>query len=203
MALVSEYDSIIFDYGGVLVHHQTESDQAQMAAMARIPRERFSELYWSDRDAYDRDRVSGSEYWQQLASRAGTELSPPQIEDLTEFDNVSWMRFDPPVWEWIDQLRAAGKRVAVLSNMPRDLGEAIESRTDRFRSFDQVTLSFQVRSVKPEAAIYEHCLEGLGTTPERTLFLDDRIANVQGAELLGIRAIQFLSRDDVLTQVRG
>ncbi len=31
MALVSSFDSIIFDYGGVLVSHQTEDDQATMA----------------------------------------------------------------------------------------------------------------------------------------------------------------------------
>jgi putative hydrolase of the HAD superfamily len=69
--------------------------------------------------------------------------------------------------------------------------------------FDQVTLSFDVGAVKPDAVIYEQCLDGLGTAPQRTLFLDDRIANVQGAEMLGMRAIQFIDRDDVLLKVRG
>jgi hypothetical protein len=32
--------------------------------------------------------------------------------------------------------------------------------------------------------------------------LDDRIANVQGAELLGIQAVEFLNRDDVLRRLR-
>jgi FMN phosphatase YigB (HAD superfamily) len=43
----------------------------------------------------------------------------------------------------------------------------------------------------------------LDTAPEQTLFLDDRIENVQGAELLGIRAIQFTSRHDVLLRLRS
>jgi putative hydrolase of the HAD superfamily len=107
------------------------------------------------------------------------------------------------MWDWIDQLRGAGKRVAILSNMPRELGEALKVKTDKLNCFDHVTLSYEVHAVKPEPAIYEHCLEGIGTSPEQTLFLDDKIANVQGAELLGIRAIQFLDRDDVLMRVRS
>jgi putative hydrolase of the HAD superfamily len=112
------------------------------------------------------------------------------------------MRYDEVMWEWIDQLRGAGKRVAMLSNMPLELGAALKA-SDKLSRFDQVTLSYEVHSVKPEPTIYEHCLEGIGTAPEETMFLDDRIANVQGAELLGIRAIQFLDRDDVLLRLRG
>jgi putative hydrolase of the HAD superfamily len=113
------------------------------------------------------------------------------------------MQFDEVMWDWIAQLRAAGKRVAILSNMPRDLGEALKSTTDRFQYFDHVTLSYEVRATKPEPAIYEHCLEGLGLPAKETLFLDDRIANIQGAEMLGIDSIEFLNRDDVLLRVRS
>lgn len=198
MAPVSLYDGFIFDYGGVLVRHQTDADQARMAELAGIPKERFTELYWSERLDYDKGLLSYTEYWERLAQAAGNRLAERTIDELVELDNVSWMQFDSVMWEWIGQLRAAGKRVAMLSNMPRELGEALKSRTQKLTSFDHVTLSYEVRCTKPEPAIYEHCLEGLGTFPEQTLFLDDRIANVQGAELLGIRAIQFTSRDDIL-----
>lgn len=204
MALVSSYDGFIFDYGGVLVHHQSEADQERLAEIAGLPKDAFAEAYWSDRLDYDKGLMSGEEYWQELASRAGGgPLKPSQINQLTELDSASWMQFDEVMWNWIEQLRTAGKRVAMLSNMPRDLGEALKIKTDKLSLFDQVTLSYEVNSVKPEPAIYEHCLEGIGTAPEQTLFLDDRIANVQGAELLGIRAIQFLDRDDVLLRLRA
>lgn len=203
MALVSSYNGYIFDYGGVLVHHQTDADQARMAEIAGIPKELFTELYWSDRLDYDKGLLSFADYWQNLARHAGIALNAKLVDELVELDSISWMQFDSVMWEWVDQLRAAGKRVAMLSNMPRELGEALKSRTQRLGDFDQVTLSYEVHAVKPEPAIYEHCLEGLGTSPQDTLFLDDRIANVQGAELLGIRAIQFTSRDEVLLRLRG
>lgn len=203
MALVSSYGGFIFDYGGVLVHQQTEADQARMAEVAGVPKHSFAELYWAERHDYDKDLMSYSEYWTRLAGRAGRTIGAEAIEQLVELDTGSWMQFDERMWDWVDQLRAAGKRVAILSNMPRELGEALRSRTERLSSFDQVTLSYEVRAAKPEAGIYEHCLEGLGVAPEQTLFLDDKIANVQAAEIFGVRAMQFTSREDMLLLLRA
>jgi putative hydrolase of the HAD superfamily len=202
MARANSYDGYIFDYGGVLAHHQTDADQARLARIAEIPQERFSSLYWDTRLNYDKGSVTASEYWQNIGRGANKTLSDAVIEQIVDTDNRSWMHFDQAMWDWIGELRAAGKRVAMLSNMPRDLGEALASKTDRLRAFDHVTVSYDVRSAKPEPAIYEHCLAGIGTAPERTIFFDDRVANVQGAESLGIHAIEFLNRDDVLRRMR-
>jgi putative hydrolase of the HAD superfamily len=202
MARANSYDGYIFDYGGVLAHHQTDADQARLARIAEIPQERFSSLYWDTRLDYDKGSVTAAEYWQNIGQGANKTLTDAVIEQIVDADNRSWMHFDQAMWDWIDELRAAGKRVAMLSNMPRDLGEALASQTDRLRAFDHVTVSYDVRSAKPEPAIYEHCLAGIGTAPERTIFFDDRIANVQGAESLGIQAIEFLNRDDVLRRMR-
>lgn len=203
MALVSSYRGFIFDYGGVLVRHQTEEDRSRLADLAGIPRSQFSDLYWANRMDYDKDLVSAAEYWTGVAQSAGASLTADAIAQLTETDTASWMQFDSVMWDWVEELRAAGKRVAMLSNMPRDLGEALKTRTNRLDSFDHVTLSYEVRSAKPEPAVYENCLEGLGTPADQILFLDDRIENLQGAELLGIRGIQFIDRDEILLRVRS
>jgi putative hydrolase of the HAD superfamily len=203
MAPAKSFDGYVFDYGGVLVHHQRDSDQKHMAEVAGIADELFSGLYWAQRSDYDRGDVSGAEYWAEVGFAAGKTLTPAVIEELTELDSTTWMNFDEPMWRWIEELRGAGKKVAMLSNMPSDLGLALKARTDRMQLFDQITLSYEIRSIKPEAAIYEHCLGGIGTDPARTVFFDDRIANVQGAEMLGIQAVEFLNRDTVLALFRG
>jgi putative hydrolase of the HAD superfamily len=204
MALVDAFDAIIFDYGGVLVAHQTEADLLRMAGLAGIiDTERFTELYWFHRPEYDRGLMTAAEYWAAVAMDAGVLLKEDVIDRLTDADTESWMHFDATMWAWVDGLKRSGKSLAMLSNMPLDLGEALKAQTDRLDVFDQLTLSYEVRAVKPEPAIYDHCLEGLASAPARTLFFDDRIENVQGAELLGIRSIQFVNRDDVLLQVRS
>jgi putative hydrolase of the HAD superfamily len=202
MALVNGYKAVIFDFGGVLVEDQSEADQARMASIAGIPPDHFCKLYWALRLDYDRGSINAPDYWNGLAREAGTTLTDDRINALTDLDNKSWMRFDSVMWDWVAQLRANGKRVAMLSNMPQTLGDALKFETDRLTRFDQVTLSYHVHSVKPEPEIYQHCLEGLNATPEQALFFDDRIANIQAAEALGMRAIQFVNRDDVLLKIR-
>jgi putative hydrolase of the HAD superfamily len=202
MALASEYQGVIFDFGGVLVAHQTDADQARLAGLAGVAPDQFFDLYWSHRLDYDKGILSGADYWRTVVHSGRSTVTFDTIERLTAIDNESWMRFDPAMWEWVAQLRNTGKPVAMLSNMPRDLGEAL-GKTDRLMQFDHVTLSYELGSAKPEAAIYEHCLAGLGTAPDKTLFLDDRSENIEAAELLGIRGIHFVNRDEVLARLRG
>lgn len=203
MALIHFYDGFIFDYGKVLVHPPTAQECAQMARILGVPADAFDELYWSDRLDYDKGLMTGAEYWQGIAKIAGKLLRLEQIEQLVELDSSGWMHFDEPMWDFVEELRSSGKRVAMLSNMPPDLGEALKAQTKRLARFDHVTLSYEVKSVKPEAAIYEDCLAGIGTPPKKTIFFDDKIANVKGAEMLGMDAIEFLDRDAVLKRMRG
>jgi putative hydrolase of the HAD superfamily len=203
MGFLNLYDGFIFDYGKVLVTEPTGAERAQMAGIVGISQAEFDELYWRDRLDYDKGLQTAMEYWQEIAQAAGKVLMLPQIERLSALDSASWMHFDEVMWEFVAELRESGKRVAILSNMPRDLGETVKAQTDRFSGFDHVTLSYEVKSVKPEAAIYEDCLRGIGTELKRTVFFDDKIANVKGAEMLGLAAVEFLDRDAVLGMVRG
>jgi FMN phosphatase YigB (HAD superfamily) len=47
--------------------------------------------------------------------------------------------------------------------------------------------------IKPDPAIYEHTLRGLGVTASEALFLDDREVNIRAAQALGIYAVRFES----------
>jgi putative hydrolase of the HAD superfamily len=203
MGLVNGFAGVIFDYGGVLVAHQSKEDVEQLAGIAGIPVALFNQLYWADRAAYDRGDVEGVEYWRHLGKGAGKYLDDATIHSLIGHDSAAWMKFYGPMYDFVDELRADGKRVAVLSNMPKDLGLAIKSEGFGFRNFDHVTLSYEVRSAKPEAAIYHSCMEGIGTAPKNTLFLDDRAENIRAAQTLDIRAVQFTNPDEMLPQLRS
>src|ERR1700733_6133206 len=101
MAPVKDFDGYIFDYGGVLVHQQTEAEQARMAQTAGIPAEQFAELYWASRLDYDKGVVSGPEYWAALGRSAGRVFTASIVDELTEMDSTAWMNFDGPMWDWI------------------------------------------------------------------------------------------------------
>jgi putative hydrolase of the HAD superfamily len=203
MALIDQYAGVIFDYGGVLAFHQTREDAERLARIANLPLETLNELYWRDRGPYDKGLMTAEDYWNDIAQRGGATFNALTIRDLIEADNESWTKFDMEMYQFVETLRSTGKRVAVLSNMPHELGETIKSTTQGFAPFHHVTLSYEVRSIKPEREIYEHCLAGLGMPAEQTLFLDDRPENIEGAKRLGIHGVQFTSREQVLAHLNG
>jgi FMN phosphatase YigB (HAD superfamily) len=55
---------------------------------------------------------------------------------------------------------------------------------------------------KPDPAIYLHALEELGTRAEETLFLDDKLVNIQAAQALGFKAIQFTTVERLRADLR-
>src|SRR5262249_31340595 len=97
---------------------------------------------------------------------------------------------------WIRALRSQGVRTAVLSNLPRPLGERLRATPGFLDPFDHVTFSYELNLVKPQREIYEDATRGLGVAPEDTLFLDDRPNNVEGAQAAGLRAELYRSWED-------
>jgi len=77
--------------------------------------------------------------------------------------------------------------------MPWDLVKHVRTNCRWIKNFVFQTLSTEVRLIKPDSAIYEHTLHGLGVSAAETLFVDDREENIRAARFLGIRAIQFRS----------
>ena len=49
--------------------------------------------------------------------------------------------------------------------------------------------SFDARSCKPDAAIFNYAAESMGIEPSETLFFDDSEANVEAARALGFNAV--------------
>lgn len=61
--------------------------------------------------------------------------------------------------------------------------------------FDVLVLSYQLRTVKPDPAIYRYVLEKLGSLAGETLFVDDRQENVDAALALGMKGVVFSTVD--------
>ena len=92
---------------------------------------------------------------------------------------------------WQRQLKQHGVRTGILSNMGDSVLANIEREFDWLAEFDVLVWSFQHKMAKPDPAIYRIALDGLGTQPGETLFIDDKLANIEAAHALGFVAIQF------------
>ena len=66
-----------------------------------------------------------------------------------------------------------------------------EKFADRFALFDGGCISSDCHQLKPEPEIYRTLIDQCGLTPERTLFIDDTLANVEGAMNSGIHGFHM------------
>jgi putative hydrolase of the HAD superfamily len=102
-----------------------------------------------------------------------------------------WTTQNPAMLAWQQRLKQSGQLTAILSNMGDDVLASVEREFDWIHRFDVLVWSFQLHMAKPDPAIYRHVLQELGVRPEETLFLDDKLVNIETALALGMKAIEF------------
>ena len=186
--------SVIFDYGGVLCLLPPDEQIAELATLTGLSTEVFLQWFWHHRLTYDRGDFGDWLYWKAIGTATGKEYTKEQVAKFVDCDCRFWVTLDEPMLEWNRTLRAAGFKTAVLSNMPEALGTYLRKNTRLFDEFDEVTLSYEVRSAKPESKIYRSCLAGLGLRAGDALFLDDKEPNVHAAQATGLHSLLYTTR---------
>lgn len=86
------------------------------------------------------------------------------------------------------QLRAAGIRVALISNVGIEVAHILD-RTGLAELLDAVVLSCHVGAVKPDPAIFEQALADLGVEPRFALMVGDSQVADAGAVGCGVRTL--------------
>lgn len=185
--------AVIFDYGMVLTGPPIADAHAAMIRLTGLPEDEFERLYWADRHAYDEGKLTGITFWQKFLRDAGLTETSALVEELNRQDSRMWTTFDPAMVDWQHRLKECGLRTAILSNMGDAVHEHMRRSLNWLARFDVLVWSYQLGIAKPDLAIYRHTLAMLGTQPDETLFIDDKLVNVEAARALGLRAIQFSS----------
>ncbi|HAE92934.1 MAG TPA: HAD family phosphatase, partial [Hyphomonas atlantica] len=90
------------------------------------------------------------------------------------------------------RLDARGVPLYALSNMPADPWDEMLEAFDVLRRFRHVVVSGQINMIKPNADIYHHALKMMdGPDPDKVIFIDNSLPNVEAADALGFRTHHF------------
>jgi putative hydrolase of the HAD superfamily len=189
----AQIGAVIFDYGEVLCHRPTEAEFERLSNLFGRDRKSFQVLWDKNRGAFDRGDITGEAYWSALAADAGMGIDAEQLAQVCQWDVEMWARANPVMVAWLGQLRRGGIKTGLLSNIHPAMISYLRENFAWLELFDFKTFSAEVRMIKPDPAIYEHTLRGLGVKAAESLFLDDREINVQAARGMGIHALQFRS----------
>jgi putative hydrolase of the HAD superfamily len=189
----TEIRAVILDFGEVLCHVPTLEAVDPLAHIFQMDSQSFFPIYLQSRGPYDRGDLLPAEYWEKFAAQLGVQLDANTIERVRRLDVDLWSRINDAMVRWLQQIHSAGFKTAILSNMPTDMVSHVRKNFAWISHFDHQIFSAEVRSIKPEPAIYQHCIEALGVQPSEALFIDDRDANLEQARAAGIRGIRFQS----------
>jgi putative hydrolase of the HAD superfamily len=189
----SEIRAVILDFGEVLCHVPSAESIERLAAMFQMDPQVFFPDYLESRAPYDRGDLLAEQYWRKFAEQAGVKITDAAIEQACRLDLEMWSRMNDAMILWVQKLQVAGFKTAILSNMPADMALHMRNTYAWLVHFDHHVFSGEVRRVKPEPEIYEHCIAALGVEPSEALFIDDRDINLQQARTAGIRGIRFQS----------
>jgi putative hydrolase of the HAD superfamily len=113
--------------------------------------------------------------------------------DLSDFGD-KWFTDRETNERWLATLRrlkADGMFVGMLSNMVPSWDRHWRLMVPPDDLFDDVVLSFEVGSRKPERRLFDLAADRSGVTPQECLLVDDLAANCEGATEAGWQAIHF------------
>ena len=178
----------VFDLDGVIRHFDGAHASAVEARHGLQPGALAAAAFAPD---LGQAAVTGGISRQVWVRRVGEEVGSPEAA-------AEWLgqpgEIDPAAVALLDELRASGLVVALLTNgtdeIPAELADG--GIAD---AFDHVFNTANIGVAKPDPAIFAHVTEALGLEPPTIYFTDDRAANVEAAVAFGWNAALFAGVD--------
>ena len=176
--------NIVFDLGGVLFARDKSKCTPELLEFFSFLRAPRMPLFWEEDDR-------GTSTLEEVTATISGMTGRP-VETCAAVLRLAVDLQEPvkPTERLVGDLKAAGYRLYVLSNMSREFIDFLR-RFPVYGLFDGEVVSCEEGVVKPEPEIYRRLLGRYGLDPAQTLFIDDRPANIAAAAALGIRGQLF------------
>ena len=189
-------EALLFDLGGVVIDIDFERVFARWAEHAgcdvRQMRERFAP------DAHYRRHeigaLSDEDYFASLRSLLGIDITDAQF---LEGWNEIFIGEVPGIAALLARARERF-RLYCFSNTNRAHELVWSARfAGVIQNFEKLFVSSTIGLRKPDAEAFRFVVKEIGVAPERIVFFDDNLPNVEGARACGLQAVHVTSPSDV------
>lgn len=193
---MQKIENIIFDLGGVLLDIDYNLTRK---AFENLGVANFYEMY-SQANAdklfqkLEMGKVSEKQFYKELNKATGLHLSQQEIRNAW---NAMLLSFREKSLEFLGQLKDRYK-LYLLSNTNNihlnsfyEIYHQKERKNSFEQFFDKAFYSFEIGLRKPDADCYEWVINDLKINPAKTLFIDDSINNIHGAEKAGLQTLHL------------
>ena len=180
--------NVVFDLGRVVFAQDPAKSTAEFKQFFSYVSLTPMPQFWTD---YDMGVLSIDQVAEELAAYRGVE---PEFAREMITIAIGKQETIRPTEKLIDELKAAGYKLYVLSNMSREFIDFLRKQKV-YKNFDGDVVSCEVGIVKPMPEIYDLLLKRFDLDPAETIFIDDRKENVDAAAAKGIVTFQFDRND--------
>ena len=205
-----EIEAVVSDFGGVLTTPLLSSFMAVQDRIGISPEElgkgmRAATEKRGENPLYEMERGEITEVEFLALLGEGLEPALGHQPELHRFREIYFEALHPnaEMIELMRELKASGKRMAMLTNNVREWEPLWRSMLPVDEIFETVVDSAFVACRKPEARIYELTLERLGLPAEACLFVDDIELNCEGARKAGMTAVHFRDNEQAIGEIHA
>lgn len=194
--------TLVFDLGGVILDLAVDQTVAAFANLAGMSKEKATQIFHTSPEfnLYEKGGMTDQEFRNFLRGAYTPKASDQQIDDA-----------------WNQMLRGIpAVKLLLLDNLRQKYNVLLLSNTNEIhltyinekllpggvKSLDQyfhkAYYSHRMLKRKPDPEIFEQVLHENNLVASETLFLDDNLMNIKGAESVGIKTVHVESPDVIL-----
>ena len=195
---------VVFDFGGVMTASPKPLKLMALVDELGLEWRPFDEGFGKYRNRYDQGTMTIGEMYDLILGEAGIRVDTETRTRIEAADTESWLSRNPETLEWMRELKAAGFKIGILTNMSPLFAPIFKSEyADYVTLADALVISGEEKLVKPMKEIYELLQRRIGLKPEELCFVDDLDANCEAARACGWQAIRFESVAKARAQLKG
>jgi putative hydrolase of the HAD superfamily len=194
---------LYFDLGNVLLFFDHRRACRQMAELAGTdPQVVWNFAFESGLELeYEAGLVGSQEFYERFCQATGAR---PDYDKLA-LAASDIFEVNLPVKAILGQLVAARHRLGLLSNTNEIHWRFLSD--DRYGMipdvFEQVVLSYEVKSVKPDPAIFRAAAQMAGVRPADVFYVDDVAGHVAAAREVGFDAVRYTTPQALVDDLKS
>lgn len=194
----SEIDNVFFDLGSVLINLDKNRCIQSFSKLGIKNIENLIENSFKKGMFYqiEKGEISSEIFRDEIRKFSDTNLKDEEID-------AAWNDFLLDIPEKtlkLLQFLQKKRRIFLLSNTNKIHFDFIDEKYLLSRYFELCFLSYELKEAKPDDGIFEKVLKLSKVDPERSLFIDDNLQNLQTADKFGFKTyhtVKNISEDSI------
>jgi HAD superfamily hydrolase (TIGR01509 family) len=192
--------TVVSDLGRVVLWFDNTIFLRKLAAGAGKPFEDVKAVVQGDLELlrrFDAGAATPRGFYERVTRTVGADLSCAAFFDM--YNDI--FSLNGAAVEVLSRVKAAGYKTLLLSNTDPERFGFVRRRFPEIFFFDAYVLSYELKLLKPDPAIYLAAARLAGVRPDECVFIDDMEENIAGAVETGFAGIHYRPETDLAIEL--